>query len=276
MMTLAEASSYFDRTQVLDAVTSLPLFMAQVDPFEDSHRDAYSAYRRTMSVAPGTVIPDHRTVHLLGSDWIVGEGESDGMQELHRQKYVISPAPASLKVSTLAQYLEGTFTKTVLAAPYWTKDAKQAGLSSEQPQMYDVFVPSAVPPQVIIWDELAAYLTVSVRPMPSGFTSAFSLKLDRAVETVAITTRRYDPVAGDYTVMASPTSSALRVRWQSLFEYDSQMEARYQDGDLSVVLPDLPAVDTSALIEFPDTVYQVLSVDRIGGAQVAHCRRTTP
>lgn len=272
-MNLAQASKYFDRIQVVDPFTGARLFLAQVEPYDDTKRDAYSAYRRILSVAPGTKIPTHRSVRLLGMDWIVGAGEADGMQELHRQKYVLSQASATLKVSTLAQYLQGQFSASVKAAPYWSKDAKQIDTSSEQPQLFDVFVSSSVEAKNILWDGTQAFLCTSARPMASGLLSAFSLKLTQTLEPAILRLRTYDPVVGGYTVNSSPAVNALRVRWQSLFEYNSQAEVRYQEGDLSVVLPGTPLVNTSTLVQFSDITYQVLSVEAMGGAQVAHCRK---
>lgn len=272
-MTLAQASKYFDRTLVTDPFTGARLFTAQVDPYDDTKRDAYSAYRRILSVAPGTQIPAHRTVRLMGMDWIVGSYESDGMQEIHRQKYVISQAPATLKVSSLAQYLAGQHTKVVRAAPYWNKDAKQVEVSSEQPQMFDVFVPTEVADKSVLWNASEAYFCMSPRPLASGLLSAFSLKLEHAAEPATLGIRTYDPVAGGYVTNGTASVQVLRVRWQSLFEYGSDAEVRYRPGDLSIVLPASPTVKTSTSITLPDATYQILSIDQLPGVQVAHCRR---
>jgi len=109
--------------------------------------------------------------------------------------------------------------------------------------------------------------------MPSGFLSAHSLKLDKAVETVEMESRTYDPVAGDYVLQTNNTTPALRVRWQSLFDYTSQMDERYQEGDVSVVLPPSAPVNTGSMLRFPDQSYQVTAVDTLSDAQVAHCRK---
>lgn len=273
-MTLAQASSYFDRIQVTDPFTGAPLFMAQVDPYDDTKRDAYAAYRRILSVAPGTKMPVHRSLRLLGMDWIIGSSEFDGMKDLHRQKYVLSQAPATLKVSTLAQYLSAESKATVKAAPYWNKDAKQIDTSSDQPQMFDVFVPlEVVDPRDVLWGDAGGFLCLSPRKLASGLMSAYSLKLDHGVELATVTARVYDPVAGSYVMGSSVQVNALRVRWQSLFDYDSDAESRYRPGDLSVVVPSSPTVTTSSVLVFIDATYQVLSVEGIGGAQVAHCRK---
>lgn len=274
MMTLAQASSYFDHTEVTDPYTGSLLFRGQVEPFEDAKRDAYSAYRRVLSVAPTATIPAHRTVDLLGERWIVGQGEPDGMQELHRRKYVLSPVTAELNVSSLSQYLAGVTAYKLWAAPYWVKDAKQESLSSEMPHTFDVFLPSPVAARMVLWNASGAYLTLSQRPMPSGFFSAFSLQLDHAPEVAALVTRVYDPVAGAY-VVANPAGvpvKALRVRWQNLFEQSSEADRKYEDGDVSVVLPTGTVAGPGSVVKFAERSYQVLATDIFGGAVVAHAR----
>lgn len=273
MMTLAQASAYFDRTPVLDPNTSELLFYGQVEPFEDSKRDASSAFRRVLSVAPGTTMPTHRTLAIFGQTWLLGFGEVDGIEEMHRTKYVIAPAPRRLKCSTLSQYLAGQHAREVIAAPYWSKDLKQLEVSSEQPQMHEVYLPAAVDSYSVLWDAQEAFLVGSCRPTAAGLMSAFSLKLTHLRESATLLTRRYSHSAGEFLVSGATEVPSLRVRWQSLFEYGSEADAKHRPGDVSLVLPDEPLADTSSRISAANQDYQVLSVDRIGGAQVAHVRR---
>lgn len=274
MMTLAQASSYFDRTPVTDPYTGSLLFHAQVEPFEDSKRDAYSAYRRVLSTAPSVSIPEHRVVDLLGQRWIVGQGEPDGMQQLHRRKYVLSPVGAELAVSSMSQFVAGVSAYKLFASVHWLKDIKQESVSSEHPQSFEVFLPSMVTPRQILWGASGAYLVLSPRMMPSGFVAALCLKLESSVEEANLVTRVYDPVAGEYTV-ASPDGTpvnALRVRWQNLYEHSSESDRKYENGDVSVVLPAGTVIAPGAKLRFSDRAYQVLGTDNFGGAVVAHAR----
>lgn len=272
-MTIAQASSFFDRTDALDPYSGALLFRCQIDPFEDTKRDAYSAYRRVMSVAPDVVLPVHRTVRIFGNVWILGEEESDGWSQVHRRKVVISRGTSQLKVSTLSMFLAGTHTKQLWAAPYWNKDAKQIDTSSEQPQMFDVFLPEAVTPRKVLWNDSEAYLTLSSRPLASGLNSAFSLKLDTRPEAVNLINRVFSRSAGEYTSSVSHSIPALRVRWQSLFEYDAETDQRYRPGDFSLVVPATATVDTSTLVEFSSGQRAtVIATDTLSGEKVAHCR----
>lgn len=271
MINLAQASTYFDRTPVYDTVTGRLIFRAQIEPFDDSRRDANSAYRRVLSVKAGTVVP--REVNVLGTVWLVGAGETDAMESVHRQKYVIAQAKAQFQVSTLAQYLEGERSALCWAAPYWSKDAKQTETSSTYPQMFDVYLSTEVAAQSVLWDADDAYLVVSPRPMPSGLMSAHSLKLEHRREQANLSKRVYSPSAGGYVSEQVSSVPTLQVRWQSLFEYGSQMDERYQEGDASFVLPAACGVDTACTLQASGRLWQVLSVDDVPGAAIAHCRR---
>lgn len=273
MLTLAQASSYFDRIEVTDPFTGALLFKGQVEPFEDSKRDAYSAYRRVLSVAPDVAMPVHSTVNLMGQTWLVGAGEVDGMQQLHRRKFVLSPVTAQLEVSTLGQYLQGVSSRALHAAPYWNKDVKQVDVSSQQPQTYDVFLPSEVAARSILWDDEQAFLVLSPRPMPSGFTAAYSLRLDHAMESATLVSRTFNPVAG--ALVDGPTTSVpcLRVRWQSLFDYDAQTDERYKEGDVTLVMPAGCGVTTASKLTVGGLKYQVLAVDTMVDALAVHGRR---
>lgn len=273
MMSLAAASSYFDRTEVTDPFTGSLLCLAQIDPFDDSKRDAFSAYRRLLSTAPSVQIPEHRSIRALGQVWLVGEGEPDGLEDLHRRKYVIAPAKARLQVANLAGYLAGQASQEVYAAPYWNRDAKQMETSSAPVQLFDVFTPVAVGAQKVLWSTDAAYLTLSPRPAASGLASAFALKLDHRAEAGLVVTQAYSPAAGALTVTATTPVQLLRVRWQSLFEYDAQDDVKHANGDVSIVLPPGTAVDTASRIQAGGHVYQVVSSSVIAGTVVAHARK---
>jgi hypothetical protein len=273
MMTLAQASSYFDKTPVTDPYTGSVLFYAQIEPFDDAKRDAYTAYRRTMSVAPGTVIPAHKTLRLLGGDWMVGTPQSDGLATAHRQKYVVSEVLDTLKVSSLGEFLAGTAPRQTMASPYWAKDEAQIGTSSDRPQLFDIVLPSEVGPSSVLWSTTSAFLSLSAQRGPTGLFSSNCLKLTAPKETCTLVKRVFSPATGGFTETPQAPFQALRVRWQSLFEYLSQSTERYQEGDVSLVVPDTADVATADLLQLGIQRYSNLGVRALSGAKVVHCRR---
>ncbi|VTU32259.1 hypothetical protein H4CHR_02976 [Variovorax sp. PBS-H4] len=278
MMTLAAASSYFDRTEVFDAYSGELLFRAQIDPYDDSKRDAMVAYRRVLSVAPDVVIPSHRCIRAFGAVYIVaGEASIDGLDEAHRVKHVLQASDGTFKVGTITQFLDNDPASTVYGFAEWVKDAKQEAESSDLANVFEVIMPlgTNVKPRQVLWRDDIVYITTSVRRLPSDFIGVTAVRLDQVEPLEAgIQSRTYNPATGGYTLGAQDFPYALRVRWQNLFRYDAQLEARYQEGDFTLALPEDTEVDTSSRITFMDVPHRVLAVDVIEGAVAVHVRRS--
>lgn len=274
MMTLADASAFFDRTEVLDAFTGAALFYGQVDPYDESKRDAGSAYRRVMSVAPGTPMPAHRSVVIHGQTWLVGAGEVDGHATAHRAKYTLQAASPT-QVRTLAQLLAGAAVPQVYSGVEWFKDQKEVEASSQVSAQFLAYLAdgTVVEKAQVITCAGRNYLVVGSRPTPSGFMVAVTAQLEYPVTAVSVTGRVFDPVAGSAVDASTVTVQGMRVRWQTLFEYTHQRAERYQEGDDALVLPTATPVVAGTRIELGTEVWQVLDVSSVYGALAAHVRR---
>lgn len=273
MLTLADASAYFDRTPVLHPDTQALLFYGQLDPFDDSRRDAGAAYRRILNVAPGTAVPG--AVKIFGQVWLVGNKETDGLDVAHRDKYVLQPATVKVNISRLADFLAGVATTTSWAALEWLKESKEIEVSSEVNPMYTAFLPAGtdVREHDVVWYAGRALLAQAPRMQPSDYATATCVELEQSAPTAAtVSTRTYDPAAGAYLNVSSTAAQALRVRWQSLFLYGSPADARYKAGDASLVLPPATAVTTADRITLAGAVWEPLAVETISGALVVHGR----
>ena len=274
MLTLADASKYFDKTPIRDTVSGSVLFYGQVDPYSDAQRDSATAYRRILSVAPGTSITASRLVNILGSIWIVGDSETDGWAVAHREKYVLHPAPTVLAVNRLTAHVAGTLATSMWGDMVWFKDGKEEASSSRSVPIYTLYAPlgSDVQEFDVIKVGTQGYLVSHPHTLASGVLSANCVHLEFPVTTATLATRTYDPVQGKY-VATSPTSvNCQRIRWQSLYQFDSQMSARYQEGDCSLVLPVGTTVATKDTITLDGTLWNVVSVSITGGAVVAQGR----
>lgn len=275
MLTLAQASSYFDRMQVYDAYTGAPIFLGQVDPYDDSRRDAGAAYRRVLSVAPSVQVPAHRCVRFFGQAWILGETSVDGLDEQHRAKYVAQQADALFAVGSMDSFLRGHSPTPTWGSPNWVTDSKQVEESSDVANLFEMLLPigTATSPRQVLWTQGSAYLALSVRDIPSQFVGVNCLKLETSTPgEVLFHTRTYSAAAGDYVEGPQAFTYGIRVRWQSLFKYDAQIEARYQEGDFSLVMPSDTVMDTSASLAFEGQKLSVLSLDRRSDMVVAHVR----
>jgi hypothetical protein len=273
MMTLAEAAAYFDRTPVLNPDNDSLLFYGQTDPFDDSKRDAGAAYRRILSVAPGTSVPG--AVKILGQVWLVGNKETDGLEVAFRDKYVLQQAGVKANISRLAGFLAGTVASSAWSSIEWLKDARELEVSSDVATLNTIIFPDGTDLREhdIVWYSGRALMVQSPRHQPSDYVMATAFELEQAAPAAAtITTRTYDPAAGSYTTSGTASVQALRVRWQSLYRYGSQADARYKSGDDTLVLPAATALTTADLITLAGLTWRVLSVETISGALVAHVR----
>jgi hypothetical protein len=272
MLTLADASSYFDRTEVVDPDTGALLFRGQIDPFDDAKRDAGGAYRRVLSTAPSVVLPVSRALRAMGEVWLAGLQETDGLEQVHRRKYVLQQAPDKFNVSRLPGFLTATAVASLWGAVKWVKDGKEIDTSSRSVPVYGFHFASGsdVREYDVLWSGTQAYLVNAVHPQASGFLGATALKLEHAAVDATLATRTYDPVSGSYTASTPSTVKALRVRWQSLFLYGSEAEARYREGDCSMVLPAGTSVATKDTLTLGTETWRVVSSEDLGGAVVVH------
>jgi hypothetical protein len=274
MLSLTDAATYFDRTQVLDPDTGTVLFLGQVDPYDDSKRDAGGAYRRILSLAPGTAVPASRAVRIFGQVWLIGNKEVDGLELAHRDKYVLQPAGQQLSIGRLSGYLGAVAAGTAWAGVEWIKDGKEMGASSEVVRMHNIFLATGfdVRARDVVWNSNGAYLVLSIHEQPSGYKLASTAQLDYPVATATLVPRVYSPTLGAYTPGAPASVAALRVRWQNLFAYADEAAARYQEGDDTIVLPAGTAVDTASRITLDSEEWTVLAVNALGGAVTVHGR----
>ena len=274
MLKLSEASTYFDRTEVRDPDTGDLLFLGQISAFDDSRRDAGGAYRRTLSVAPGTVMPASCALRVFGQVWLAGALELDGFEELHREKYVLQQAHVKYSVSRLPSYLTATPTLTSWGSVEWLKDAKEIESSSRAVPIFTVYFGKGtdVREYDIIWWGLSAHLATAVHMSASGFLAATCVKLEYAPADATLSTRTYDPAAGSYVASVTSTVKALRVRWQSLFLYDSQADVHYRAGDCTLVLPAGTVVATKDTLTLAGQLWAVVSFEELAGAVLVHGR----
>jgi hypothetical protein len=275
MLTLADASSYFDRTPILDADTGATLFYGQVDPYQDAIRDSATAYRRILSVKPGTAIPTKRAVRIFGSTWLVGVSELDGHASAHREKYVLHPAPSTLAVTSLSGYVSGAAPVNNFGDMIWLKDGKEDASSSRAVPMLTAYLSStaALAEYDVVKVGSQGYLAMPPHLQASGVLSATCSRLEYAPVDATLSTRTYDPVQGKYTATVNTTVKCLRVRWQTLFLYGSQGDAKYQEGDCSLVLPAGTVLATKDTLTLSGQTWSILAVEGLGGAVVAHARR---
>lgn len=274
-MELVDVSSFFDRTPAKDPDTGVELFRCQLLAYEESKRDAYTAYRRILSTAPSVVTPAGRVVNIHGTNWLLGTSATDGWGVEHRRKYVIHAAQGLVKVHRLAGFLTGTPAATLWGDLQWVVDKKELEVSSRVPQRFAAILPEIA--DVRVGDILTlgdtTVMVSSKAQRVSGFLEADGMAqwMSQPV-TVEVHTRTYSPSAGGYSNQTTDTVPGLKARWQEMYTYDDQLAERYQDGDCTWVLPEATQISTSSELVHGQERFTVLSVQVGDDCKLIHAR----
>ena len=274
-MELVDVSNFFDRTPAKDPDTGAELFRCQLLAYDESKRDAYTAYRRILSTSPTVTPPAGRVVNIHGTNWLVGASATDGWDVEHRRKYVIHAAQGQVRIHRLDGFLAGTPASTVWGDLQWVVDKKELEVSSRVPQRFAAILPETA--DVRVNDVLTlgdvTLLVTSKAQRVSGFLEADGMaQWMSQPATVAVHSRAYSPAAGTYTTQATDSVPAMKVRWQEMYAYDDQLAERYQEGDSTWVLPGSTQVTTSSELVHGQDRYTLLAIQPSDGCKFVHAR----
>lgn len=272
-MELVDVASFFDRVPARDPANGRLLFKCQVMAYDESKRDAYTAYRRIMSVKPGTAVP--AAVSLYGSVWLTGDDQTDGWEDMHRTKYVLHKAAGQASIFRLSGFLTTTPETLLWGDAQWVKDTKELERSSLVPQKYVAILPANADVREgdVVVVGSTCILVGSTALHASGYMEALGMRqVGVAPSSVTVQTRVYVPSAGAYTNGAVATVAAMKVRWQELYAYDDQLAERYQENDCTFVLPSATVLNTSSEITHGSDKYTVMAMRTAYGCLLVHAR----
>jgi hypothetical protein len=244
MPELSAVSAYFDDIDIIDGYTLVKLFKAQVSSFNEVAKDGNTNKKRTMSVAPGTKIPARRLISYFGECWIVGDGNTDGLQN-HKLRtaywtrkvidmaYSLSPADAcnglaGFKLASSKEYL---------------KDTVNSVSDSEYDTQWDIIIgitESVVKGQFLKIGE-KYYRVRAIHTTASGFlvancdeldgTPRVAISLVIAGEVDPRTETRIQSYSDTFGILFDPSK---------LYRFISQADPKYLSGDMTLILA-LPA-----------------------------------
>lgn len=240
-MDLHEAACFFDDTQVYDDLGT-PLFLAQLDLYDDSKRDGVGVDRRLLSMAPANeaLLPASRLVKVVGQHWVVGEVQRDTFQgEAIRHKAVLQRADESVVWGTPGQILAAVGLTTSLTGMVWTKEAKHETTTSDVRAMYTLYVAEAfagLQPgnyarlRGTLCRVRSRYLTAG------GFGAVEMFETSPGSERVVdYASRVFDGAAGSYTTTTLPDVAVLVL--EAFEDYTiTQADARIEKADKQVLV----------------------------------------
>lgn len=241
-----------------------PTLLGQLDLFDDGRRDSPTAGRRTLSVAPGTVIPTRKALTLGNYVWLVGNSNPDYFgADMIRNKYTLHQADGRATIQTFGQYLRVAGGVSAFAGAEWVKAAKEVDESST---LYDVMQGmfasiESLPDVGMMSLNGISYLLREPHLTSAGFQSATLDEIKGlAKESGSFNSRTYDPVEDVWTD-ASTAVTFIRLRWQTHFQYLAKRTLHFVEGDdVLVCLKSAAMPKANDKVTLADGVFQVLTV----------------
>jgi len=142
-MDMRDVASFFDDTQVYDAISGQLITLGQLDLYDDSQRDGVGTERRILSYDDrnNVVWPPHKQLTISGKTWIVGSSMPDDFQgSVIRQKAVIQRADNVFLRASAFDWIRGYDPVASPCGAVWTKDMKYEESTSEVRSFYTLWV----------------------------------------------------------------------------------------------------------------------------------------
>ncbi len=276
-MRLRDVARAFNKTACYDAYTGDLAFHAQLGLYDDTKRDSETAERRVLSVDPDVVVPDRRVIEFDGIKFIVGHGNLDTYRGSPlRMGYVVHEASDLATVQTLAQFCTNTPGVSAWAARTWVKNLGYSEQDSKLITFHHVHLASTEVADVSYILTLGATRYI-VRTTDRGAAGTLILFCDEmpepSVETGSVVHGSYNPTTDAMTTTTASTR-VVRVRWQSLFDYQTTKADKFGPGDQQLVVAQaaVPA-PVGAKVTLSDGVWHILSADPYGAVWLCHAVR---
>lgn len=272
-MRLSAAARAFDKAPCYEAYTGALAFKAQLGLYDDNKRDSETAGRRVLSMSPSSVIPTRRVVNVLGVPFIIGHRNVDIFDKsILRVSYVAQEAQTLATVRTLQEVCLDLPGFNAYAGRAWVKNLAFSEQDSRLPPQYHIHFALGEPVRAELTVLFSGRLYI-VRSTNEGGGGTLVTTCDQleepSVETGQLTSGVFDPITE--TVTASAVSArVVRIRWQSLFEYDNWLSPKMGPGDMQVALG-VP-VEPGAKLVLSDGDWYIASVNVVDGAYL--CRAT--
>lgn len=278
-MDLAAASSYFDDVPLSDAYSGVLLGLGQIAPNDGAVRDGMVMARRTLSTAPDVIMPQRHAVTIEGTTFIASDTpDQDYFQgAVIRNVYTLHRSDGLAEVKPIAQELSGIVGNYAHAAVVWLKGTKEIDESSRLINYADIYFAKdngALVGQLVKLNG-GLFLVREQYTTVSGFDVSVVDQLDTpSFETANYTSRVYDPLTDSHTSLINPIV-ALRLRWQTKFEYLSSGSTKYVSGDdvVIVLASAVPSPTTGDFITLSDGIRRVESIQAEGDLWHLHVRR---
>lgn len=276
MPEIADVAKHFDDISAYDAYTGVLVFKGQFNTFDETDISGSTERKRTLSVAPGTVLPTRKAINLFGEVWVIGSGNTDGIYDRPiRKAYWLKRSDDLATVRTPLQYLTGVAGTSIYASMSYLKDTVNGVTDSQYDPFWEVFVADteSIPRGSII---SVAGKVLRVRTSHrelSGFLLAQADQLDETntvTMTVPTSGRVYDPVTDTYSG-GTATVTALVLDAYKLYKYAMKYDEKVNSGDFTAIVA--AAVPVGSSVSFSNKSFRVASVQPEADAFSLHLVR---
>lgn len=273
-MRLARAASYFNSTPCFDGYTGKPVFKGQFALYDDTKRDAEVGERRVLSLDPQDEIPPRRVIEANRVRYIIGHGTPDFYRgHAIRVGYVAHEAPFAVNVRTLGQACTGQAGTIAWGALFRVKSLAFTEHNSKLPDQVHVHLAmgEAFPADALISAGPQHFILRSHDTGPAGTQVLLCDELTGTVfQTATFDGATYDPVT-EALGGAPVVLTVIRIRWQSLFEYQTGGAPTFQPGEEQFAIAKSVATPRpGSTLAMPDGTWKVSAILDRGDAWI--CR----
>lgn len=240
MPDIFDVAKHYDDTPVTDAYTSAYLYDAQFATFLEASPDGNTSQRRTMSLAPGLVIPSRRVIQGQGETHLVGYGTVDTFYgQIIRQAFWLKRATGLVTILTPAQAALGAGGVQAYAHLDYLKDVVNSNTDSEYDPFWDIFFApiEGVAKGHFIEYGSTLYRVRSTHVGIEDLTDAASDQLDAGarVSVTFTSTGAYNPVTDTMAAGSVTTTGILLDRYQ-FYELRTEADQLMKAGDKTLVV----------------------------------------
>lgn len=273
MPEFADVAAHFDDTEALDGYTQGFLFYAQFNTFDEASMDGSINKKRSMSVRPGTPIPQRRVLEVLGERWIIADGNTDGFGGLAvRTSYWLKKVTSEGEIYMPGQFLNGQPGNFVYLQKDFRKETVNGVTNSEYSPFFDIYT---APSELVHRGCLFLIGTSLFRARASytdlsGLTLSACDQLDWNTVTVTYQGGVLDPVTEEW-VGGTVSMQGLVLEMYQLYYMNTEADAKMHSGDRTLVTPlEIPA---GTVVQIDGKKWTVLNSQTELDAYKHHIRR---
>lgn len=275
MPELVDVASHFDDVSINDAYTGSFAFYGQFSSFDESSPDGSVTKKRSLSVRPGTVIPTRKAINFFDETWIVGDGNTDALQNVAvRKAYWMKKSTGLYTRLTPAQVCSGAAGTTLHGSIGYLKDTVNGVSDAEYDPFWDLY--TALDEGTLrgqFFKLGSTYFRVrGVHDEASGFTLAQcdAIEPGNVLSVTVSSAGAYDPITDTYAGSSSVVTGIL-LEPSKFYRYATKADDKYNSGDMTMILQVAPAVNSTVVAS--GITWRVLDVQAEIDAYALHIRR---